>query len=163
MRRLALVSLLLLACCADDSTRRHRELEAFDRERTASIARYTEIRRQFESRNQMPLRLDLGEDGTLIVLECRLEGIPDEEAFWLKYTWINTSKHAVRGVEVTIVLRDPASGREQREEVLLDPPLGGALGRDSSYTTFLRMPLKTVPVSADLQWEIRVRALVAGT
>jgi hypothetical protein len=40
-------------------------------------------------------------------------------------------------------------------------PLGEAFGRDSSYTTFVRMPLEAVPVSGDLAWELRVQALVS--
>jgi len=158
MRPLATLLLFLpLAACAREHDLRRAEIEAIDRARSAAIARYAQVRREFEVRNSVPRRLEFPGRGTVVVLECRLEGMPPEEAFWLKYTWINTTDHPVRQARVTLVLRDPASGRSRAEEMLLDPPLGGSFGRESSYTTFARVPLETVPVSGALAWGIEVQ------
>jgi hypothetical protein len=154
----ALLLLLPLGlACANDAELRHREMEALSARHEAELVHYEQLRADFAARNACPKRLEYPGQGSVIVHECSLRGLPGREEFWIKYTYLNSTGHGIEGAHIVIRLRDPA-GVELSESSDARLPLGLRLGPDSSYTTFTQIGLEGLTGIAALQWSVEVRA-----
>ena len=152
---------LLLACtlgsaCADEELLRHREMEALSARHEAELRHYEELRAQFAGRNPCPRQIEFPGQGSVIVHECSLRGLPGHEEFWIKYTYLNSTGHGIEAAHIRIRLRDPA-GSERTESSDARLPLGLRLGPDSSYTTFTQIGLEGLTKIGELDWAIEVQ------
>jgi len=156
---LAVVSLFPLvgSGCVEEQALRHQEMEAISARHEAELRHYEELRAQFAQRNPCPKRLEFPGQGTVLVHECSLRGLPGFPEFWLKYTYLNSTGHGVDGAHIVIRLRDRA-GTERTESSDARLPLGLRLGPDSSYTTFTQIGLEGLTKIGELEWAIEVAA-----
>jgi hypothetical protein len=156
-RSLLAVAVLLACGCADEEALRHREMEAISARHEAELRHFEELRADFAGRNPCPKRIEFPGQGTVLVHECSLRGLPGREEFWLKYTYLNSTGHGIDSAHVRIRVRD-GSGTEREESSDARLPLGLRLGPDSSYTTFTQIGLEGLTKIGALQWTIEVRA-----
>ena len=148
---------LLATGCADDETLRHRETDAIAARHEAELRHYEQLRADFAQRNPCPRSLEFPGQGTVLVHECSLRGLPGHEEFWLKYTYLNSTGRAIESAHVVIKVRD-VSGSERTESSDARLPLGLRLGPDSSYTTFTQIGLDGLTKIGELDWTIAVEA-----
>jgi hypothetical protein len=145
--------LLLLTACSTDSARRA-ELEATAARHANDLARLEREQAEFAMRNPMPHQLDLGEDGTILIHDCELQGTPGRESLLVRYTWVNTTGHAVDEARVTLTLRGPSGADERSSAAKLNLPLRFRFSPDSSYTAFLEVPTDGLHLQPGWQWEM---------
>lgn len=152
---------LFLACalssCADEQAFRHREIEQISARHEAELRHYEELRAEFAGRNPCPKRLEFPGQGSVIVHECSLRGLPGREEFWIKYTYLNSTGHGIDAAHIVIKVRDTA-GTERVDSSDARLPLGLRLGPDSSYTTFTQLGLEGLTKIGQLQWAIEVKS-----
>jgi hypothetical protein len=149
---------LVLACgCADEQAQRHREMEAIAARHEAELRHSEELRAEFAARNPCPRRIEFPGQGSVLVHECSLRGLPGQEEFWLKYTYLNSTGRGIDCAHVVIRLRD-AAGTERSESSDARLPLGLRLGPDSSYTTFTQIGLEGLTKLGQLEWAIEVKS-----
>ena len=92
------------------------ELKEFQREQDALIAR-----------TPMPMTLDLGEAGQLMIRELYLIGRPDKAWLRADFTYLNDTPVALGQASVVLVVSDPKTGVEASATRELDMPIGFAL------------------------------------
>ena len=143
--------------CADDEALRHRETEAIAARHETELRHYEQLRADFARRNPCPRRLEFPGQGTVLVHECSLRGLPGREEFWLKYTYLNSTGRVIESAHVVVKVRD-VSGSERTESSDARLPLGLRLGPDSSYTTFTQIGLEGLAKIGELEWAIEVEA-----
>jgi hypothetical protein len=156
---LVVISLAALLGCASERSASETELAEIAEHHESELLRFELDQAGFARRNPMPRNLDFGDGGTIYVSECALRGYPRREAFWLRYTWLNTTGHAVEAVRVMVTLRDPFHGHERRETMELALPFLTPFGRESSYTTFSYLPADGMRFGPDLEWTIGAEAV----
>jgi len=145
------------AGCADEEALRHHEMEEISARHEAELRHYEQLRAEFASRNPCPKRIEFPGQGSVIVHECSLRGLPGREEFWIKYTYLNSTGHGIDAAHILIRLRDPA-GTERTESSDARLPLGLRLGPDSSYTTFTQLGLEGMAKIGALEWTIEVKS-----
>jgi hypothetical protein len=150
-------SLLLPAGCNSEEAQRHREMEEISARHEAELRHYEELRAEFARRNPCPKRIEFPGQGSVIVHECSLRGLPGHEEFWIKYTYLNSTGRGVESAHILIKLRD-VSGTERTDSSDARLPLGLRLGPDSSYTTFTQIGLEGLSKIGELEWSIEVVA-----
>jgi hypothetical protein len=150
---------LLAAGCESANLERHREMEEISARHEAELEHFEQQRTSFARRNPCPQRLEFPGQGTVLVHECTLRGMPGREQFWIKYTYLNSTGHVIEGARIVLKLRDSA-GTERTESSDARLPLGLRLGPDSSWTTFTQIDLEGLSKLAELQWSVDVRAEV---
>ncbi len=148
---------LLAAGCNDEQALRHREMEEISARHEAELRHYEELRADFARRNPCPMRIEFPGQGTILVHECSLRGLPGREEFWIKYTYLNSTGHGIDAAHILIRLRDN-SGTERTDSSDARLPLGLRLGPDSSYTTFTQIGLEGLTRIGALEWTIEVQA-----
>ena len=145
----------LAAGCADEQEFRHREMQELSARHEAELRHYEDLRAEFAKRNPCPKRIEFPGQGSVIVHECSLRGLPGREEFWIKYTYLNSTGRGIDSAHILIRLQDPA-GTERTESSDARLPLGLRLGPDSSYTTFTQLGLEGMTKIGELQWTIEV-------
>jgi len=151
---------VLLGCSQDRELRRRRELHEIAAHHQSQLAEFEQARAELSGRSQVPQELSFQQSGTIFVEECELRGYPQHEEFWLKYTWVNNTDQPIDRALVTITLRDRDRDAEHVEEMELRLPFSASFGRDSSYTTYLALPIREVELGPNLDWKIQVQALI---
>jgi hypothetical protein len=145
------------AACESPEVDRHKEMQEIAARHEAELQHFEDQRANFARRNPCPRRIEFPGQGTVLVHECSLRGMPGREQFWVKYTYVNTTGHGIDGAHIVIQLRDSAGTlREEGSDARL--PLGLRLGQDSSWTTFTQIDLEGLTKLGDLEWTIDVRA-----
>ena len=152
-----LLASALAAGCVDERALRRHEMEQISARHEAELRHYEELRAEFAGRNPCPRRLEFPGQGSVIVHECSLRGLPGREEFWIKYTYLNSTGHGIDAAHIVIRLRDPAGG-ERTESSDARLPLGLRLGPDSSYTTFTQLGLEGLTKIGELEWTIEVQS-----
>lgn len=154
-----LLPLLLLATsgCNSGPDVRHAEIAAISADHRTELQRFEEARRALERRYPAPMRLEFPGQGTVIVHESTLRGFPGAETFWFRYTYVNTTGHDIHVAHVDFRLRDPRGGEERWIASDLRLPLGFLLTPQSSYTTFVELPLAPEQVHTGLEWKLDVQ------
>jgi hypothetical protein len=153
---LALAS-ILAAGCMNEQALHHHDVEAIAARHEAELRHYEQLRADFARRNPCPRRLEFPGQGTVLVHECSLRGLPGREEFWLKYTYLNSTGHGIESAHILIKVRDN-SGTERTDSSDARLPLGLRLGPDSSYTTFTQIGLEGLTKIGALEWTIEVEA-----
>lgn len=161
-----LSALFLIACvlgssCADEAALRHRDVEMLAARHEAELRHYEDLRAQFAQRNPCPKQIEFPGQGTVIVHECALRGLPGHEEFWIKYTYLNSTGRGIESAHIRIQVRD-VTGAERTDSSDARLPLGLRLGPDSSYTTFTQIGLEGLVKIGELEWSIEVQARADG-
>ena len=152
-----LIASALAAGCIDEQALRRNEMEAISARHEAELRHYEQLRAEFAGRNPCPKRLEFPDQGSVIVHECSLRGLPGREEFWIKYTYLNSTGHGIDAAHILIKVRDVA-GTEREDSSDARLPLGLRLGPDSSYTTFTQVGLEGLTKIGELQWSIEVES-----
>lgn len=152
MSCLSVLVLLPTACSTDGA--RHAELQETAARHASDLERFEREQAEFQMRNPMPRQLDLGEDGTILIHDCELQGTPGRESLLVRYTWVNTTGHAVDEARIALTLRDPKGGSERSSTANLNLPLRFRFSPDSSYTAFLEVPTDGLHLQPGWQWEM---------
>jgi hypothetical protein len=149
-----LVLLLLAAACAAGCDARRGEVDAASARHAAELAQLQRAQADLAARTPVPARLACGAAGTLVVHECALEGRPGREVLRVRFTWVNTTGHAVDAVRVRLVVRDPSSGDERAAASALCLPLRVPFGPDSSDTATLEVPTGGLHLRPGWTWDL---------
>jgi hypothetical protein len=169
MRPFLLLTVLLpLLGCAHDEEMRRRELAEISAQHTSAVVEFEHARSEFAHRYRAPEQLDFGQDGTILVDECALEGLTGHERVWVKYTYVNTTGASIDAARITLTLHDPDSGgagvggggagdRSQQTELKL--PFTFRFSPDSSYSTHFEMPTEGIHLHPNWSWQIRAEAI----
>jgi len=158
---LAAVLPLSLLGCADQATQRQEEVARIAAEHERHVQEFEVARAKFRRENPMPLRLDLGDRGTLLIGEASLEGRPGTEHLWVRFTFVNTTPALLESARVVLTLSDRTTDEEWSETMDLGLPFGFRFSTDSSYTSSFRMPLDGLYLAEDWDWSIDVASVAA--
>ena len=109
----------------------------------------------------MPMRLDQGASGTVLVHECSLQGYPGHEELWLEYSYVNTTGQTLSSARVYFELGAPGSDEAIRRDEKLLLPFGFRLGPESCYTTYLRVPTRGLHEVPGWAWKLTATAVPA--
>jgi hypothetical protein len=167
MKSLSRASLLLLCApiassCSQDQAVRRRELTDIAHRHDQDLAALQAAQSAFLRANPAPRQLEFGQDGTLLIHEDALDGPLEHEQLWTRYTWVNTTDHAIDKVWITIRLLDPAGAEVEHVEMPLELPLKFRFSPDSSYTTSIGIPTGGLHLRPGWSWDIRPRAAAGG-
>jgi len=121
------------------------ELHAFEAEkaRVLATADLTTVR-------------DFGPDGSLYLREVALIGWPGAAYLRVEYTYVNSGKRTKKTPQVTLAVADPSYGVQQSVTQDLILPLNIELGNDSTYSSWLEVPVGEIYRRAGWRWDIRV-------
>lgn len=156
MLYLAPVLLLLSAGCVDQAARNRQEVARIAAEHERYMQEFGLARAEFERENPMPVKLDLGERGTLLIQDAGLEGRPGTEHLWVRFSYVNTTGAPLDSASVTLTLYDRESETEWSETMDLKLSFGLNFGVDSSYTDSFRTPTRGIYRRSDWDWSLDV-------
>jgi hypothetical protein len=154
------IALLIPAACSDEREFQRHELDEIALAHKTELAQFEAAQSAFAQRNPVPRRWDFPGEGTIIVDECSLEGFPEHEQLLLRFTYVNTTDHALDEARITLTLHDPDSGSRSSDELVLRLPLALGFSRDSSYTMSVHEPTHGIHLHPNWEWTITARAVV---
>lgn len=149
---------LLLAGCQSAEEERHAEVERIAAQHAAYLEEFRLAQIEFERANPAPQRLDFGDQGSILIRECGLQGRPGTESLRVKFTYVNSTSRTLDSAHVFITLRDPESGSEWSEVIDVDVPFGLRFGPNSTHTSYFETPLRGIYRKPGWQWELSVQA-----
>ncbi len=155
---LALSAVFLVSACSEDQAVRRRELTEISATHTHDLSAFQQAQSAFAQSNPVPRQLDFGQDGTILIHDCALDGPLEHEQLWMRYTWVNTTNHAIDKVLVTIRLVDPDGALVKQVDMPLELPLKFRFSPDSSYTTSVGLATDGAHSRAGWSWDIRPHA-----
>ena len=159
-RRFVPLIVIALAACSADRDGRKRELDEIAANHATELAQFEAAQAAFTHSNPMPLRIDFPGQGTIIVDECSLEGFPEHEQLLVRFTYVNTTDHALDEAHVALRLGDHDSGQKSTHDIVLKLPLALGFTRDSSYTMTVHEPTHGIHLHPHWEWSISARAVV---
>ena len=154
------IASIALAACTDDRDAKRRELDEIAASHQVELVQFEQAQAAFVRRNPMPRQLDFPGEGTILVDECSLEGFPEHEQLLLRFTYVNTTDHAIDEARITLTLWDQESGSKSSDELVLRLPLARGFSRDSSYTMSVHEPTHGIHLRPNWEWSITARAVV---
>lgn len=152
---------LLLLGCVDQKAQRREEVARIAEVHQRHVEEFEAARAKFRRENPMPVQVDLGDRGTLLLVEASLEGRPGTEHLWVRFTFVNTTPLPIDSARVTLSLRDRSTDETWSETMDVALPFGFRFGPDSSYTNSFRMPLRGLYQRDDWDWSIDLEAVPA--
>ncbi len=152
---LALVP-LVLASCASDASQRHLDTAELAARHEVELRHFEAQRKAFAAHNAVPQKLEFPGRGTILVHECKLRGRLGVETFWMRYSYVNTTGHAIEAAHVTLHVKD-GLGSEHDDEASAHLPLGFPFTPNSSYTTFAEVPVHEWSGIENITWSFEVR------
>jgi len=162
MRLIPALALPLLALgCASSGSEQRELLASIDEAHDAERERFHVAQQEFARRNPMPMQLDQGPNGTILVHECSLQGFPGHEELWLEYSYVNTTGKTLSRARVDFALTAPGTDDERRRNEVLILPFGFRLGPESCYTTYLRVPTEGLHTIPGWRWTLSAEAVPA--
>jgi len=151
--------LLLSAGCVDQAARNRQEVARIAEEHERYMREFELARAEFERENPMPVKVDLGERGTLLIQDAGLEGRPGTEHLWVRFSYVNTTGAPLDSASVTLTLYDRETGTEWSETMDLKLSFGLSFGVDSSYTDSFRTPVRGIYRRRDWDWSLDVEVV----
>ena len=156
--QLALLPLLLTACAAEGPDPKQ-ELQAIDARHSSEKAALEKAQSDFAKRWTAPFTLEFGDQGTIEVGECVLQGYDPHVELRLLYTYVNTTGHPIRGVRIVIELVDPETHAVMAQDAQLTFPPMYPFAPESSYTTTANVPTRGVHLRPGWEWRIQPHVL----
>lgn len=98
---------------------------------------------------------DFGPNGQLHLREVELIGWPGSAFLRVEYTYVNTGALQTASPRVTLAVAD-VDGVQHSVTQDLVLPLGVHLGRDSTYSTWLELPVGDIYQRLGWRWDIRI-------
>ncbi len=157
---------LLFLGCKDAATLRQEEVARIAAAHELYTAELEMARAMFEAKYPTPQEFDYGTNGTLILREAEIAGLPGSEKLWIKFTFINQTGLSIPKTQVVLTLRDDENELEWSETMELVLPFALRLGHNSSYSSFFEMPLHGLHRKSDWSWRLDLvseRAEFPGT
>lgn len=157
----------LLVGCQDTAQQlRHEEVQRIAAAHERYLKELEVARADFQRENPMPLKLDYGTSGTLLLHECSIAGLPGSEKLRLKFTFLNVTGLTIPSTKVVLTLIDKENDLEWSEIMELELPFGLAMGHNSSYSSFFEMPMNGLHRRSDWDWRVELdseRAVFPGS
>lgn len=147
--------LSVLACQARRDTTAE-EVAAIDAAHRAELHAFEAEKERVRATADLVTVRDFGPDGSLYLREVALIGWPRAAYLRVEYTYLNSGKRTKRTPQVTLPVADPTGNVQQRVTQDLILPLNIELGNDSTYSSWLEVPVGDVYRHADWRWDIRV-------
>jgi hypothetical protein len=144
-----------LACQAPRASNAD-EAAAIDAAHRAELHAFEAEKARVRSMADLGTVRDFGPDGSLYLREVALIGWPGNAYLRVQYTYVNTGKRTKKAPKVTLAVADPTGGVQQAITQELFLPLAIELGNDSTYSTWLEVPVGDVYRRAGWRWDIRV-------
>jgi len=159
-----LPALLLLAACRHPAgpAPDRAELRSFADQHALELREFHLIQDDLVARTPMPMTLELGEAGTVLLHELYLIGRPEKAFLRADFTYLNSTGVPLGSAKVSLVIRDPRSGVEVAEARELDLPVGFALQPGSCYSSWIEAPTHGLHARAGWEWRIDVVAVPEG-
>lgn len=157
-------SLTLLAACAADpygprGADAKQELDAIDARHSAEKSALERAQADFAKRWKAPFTLEFGDQGTIEVGDCALQGYDEHVELHLLYTYVNTTGRPIRGVRIVVELVDPDTHAALANEARLSFPPMFPFAPESSYTTAANVATRGVHLKPGWEWRIRPQVL----
>jgi hypothetical protein len=156
---------LLLSCaiastaCLSGEPSEREVLEQMAAKHEVELRAFHSARGELADKYPMPQSLDFGQGGTVVLNDCSLGGRLGQEILRVRYTFVNSTNHPIREALLTLVVRDPATGAEEGEEMRLKFPYALTLTPDSTYTTWFEVPTKGLHLRPGWEWEVELEAV----
>jgi hypothetical protein len=144
-----------LACRAHHDSAAN-ELAAIDATHRAELHAFEAEKERVRSSADLVTVRDFGSNGSLYLREVALIGWPRAAYLRVEYTYVNSGKRTKRAPQVTLAVADPTGQVQQSVTQDLILPLNIELGHDSTYSSWLEVPVGDVYRHADWRWDIRV-------
>jgi len=157
-RALLVVAGCLVCACQNTARERQEEVRRIAEAHDRYVRELEVIRADFQAQNPMPLRIEFGTGGTLILHECGIAGLPGSEKLRVRFSFLNLTGLPIERSEVVLTLIDNQNELEWSEIMDLELPFGLSLGHNSSYTSFFEMPLEGLHRRGDWDWRIELRS-----
>ena len=148
----------LLAGCKTQAELNREEVQRISAAHDRYMQQMEMIRADFQRENPMPLKLDFGTEGTLVLRECQIAGLPGHEKLRLKFTFLNATGITLNQTTVTLTLIDRVNELEWSEIMDVSLPYNLKLGHNSSYSSFFEMPLEGLHLRGDWDWRIELES-----
>lgn len=164
MKRLIAIAALLLAggpllvSCQNTATERQDEVRRIAEAHDRYLKELEVARANFQAENPMPLRLEFGTNGTLLLNECGISGLPGSEKLRLKFSFLNLTGITIESAQVVLTLVDRTNELEWSEIMDISLPFGLNMGHNSSYSSFFEMPLNGLHRRGNWDWRVELRS-----
>lgn len=151
------VALLIAApaCQAPDTSNAH-AAAAIDAAHRAEMHAFEAEKERVRAAVDLDTVRDFGPDGSLYLREVALIGWPQSAYLRVEYTYVNSGKRTKKAPKVTLAVADPVDGVLQSVTQELFLPFAIELGNDSTYSSWLEVPVGDVYRRAGWRWDIRV-------
>lgn len=153
---LALTLLATALACQAPRSSNATEIAAIDAAHRAELHAFEAEKERVRSTADLATVRDFGPDGSLYLREVALIGWPQSAYLRVEYTYVNSGKRTRRAPQVTLAVADPIGGVQQSVTQDLILPFAIELGNDSTYSSWLEVPVGDVYRRAGWRWDIRV-------
>lgn len=150
------VLIALGAGCADQASRNREEVARISEQHDRYMQEFGLAKAQFERENPMPVKVDLGEKGTLLIRDAGLEGRPGTEHLYVRFSYVNTTGRRLESATCTLTLYDRKTETEWSEAMDLKLPFGFEFGQDSSFTGSFRTPTRGIYRQDEWDWSLDI-------
>ena len=157
----ALVALALAVClpatgCRSAPSEDSGALARLDAAHRAELHAFEAEQARFLREAELATPRDFGPAGRLHLRAVELIGWPRAAYLRVEFTYVNSGQRTDRAPQVTLAVADPASGASESVTQDLVLPFGIELGSESTYSSWLELPVGDLYRRAGWQWDIRV-------
>jgi hypothetical protein len=132
------------------------EVAAIDAAHRAELYAFEAEKERVRSSAELDTVRDFGSDGSLYLRKVALIGWPRAAYLRVEYTYVNSGERTKRAPKVTLAVADPMDGVQESVTQELILPFAIELGNDSTYSSWLELPVGDVYRRAGWRWDIRV-------
>ena len=144
------------AGCADQASRNREEVARIAEQHERYMQEFELAKARFEHENPMPVKVDLGEKGTLLIKDASLQGRPGTEHLYVRFSYVNTTGRRLKSATCTLTLHDRKTETEWSETMDLKLPFGFEFGHESSFTGSFRTPARGIYRQGDWDWSLDI-------
>jgi hypothetical protein len=152
---LMIAQLPTLACQAPSGSNAE-QVAAIDAAHKAELHAFVAEQERVRSAADIGAVRDFGPHGLLHLRNVALIGWPESDYLRVEYTYVNSGRRTRQAPKVTLAVADPQHGVLESVTQELFLPLNIELGNDSTYSSWLEVPVGDVYRRAGWRWDIRV-------
>lgn len=156
IRPLLLTLTLALAACRGAADPNRDSLAALDAAHRAELHAFAAEQARVAREADLAAPRDFGPAGRLHLRSVALIGWPRAAYLRVEYTYVNSGSRTKDAPQVTVAVADPATGEVSALTQDLVLPLGIELGSESTYSSWLEVPVGDLHRRAGWRWDIRV-------
>lgn len=153
---LTLALLVSVSACQGPRVSNAEEAAAIDAAHRAELHAFEAEKARVRSVAEVGAVRDFGPAGSLHLREVGLIGWPGNAYLRVEYTYVNSGERTKKAPKVTLAVADRTGGVQQSVTQELFLPLAIELGNDSTYSSWLELPVGDIYRRAGWRWDIRV-------